>query len=120
MNMYCYSVNETEYGLIFDEGFNMSHFYIHFDTENDQFGRVEFEPMKRAATMFYYGHPENINPSISTYDLLDYHEGHALMAAFDTYNLGEVYRTAKAFTERVIKDLLDERERLWREYMEGV
>ena len=121
-SFYNCNVTETEYGAHFDEYFNMSNFSIHFDldteAENCPFGHVEFEPLKRLATMFYYGHPEDLSPSIFTYDLLDYPEGHALMAAFHTYDLGEVYRTAKSFTERVIKDLLDEQERLWREYVE--
>lgn len=117
-----YNVSETEYGLTFDEEFNATQFNVHFqlDPENDvsPFGWVTFEPRKRLATLYYYGHPEDLSASIRDYDLHDFGAGHDVLIAFDEYKLGDLYRAATAFTIHVVEAYEAELERIWNEYKE--
>ena len=115
-----YNVTETEYGIFFDEQFNPTDFNISFqdDPDNDvsPSGWVTFEPRKSLATLCYYGHPEDLMPSISNYDLHASVLGREVLIGFNEYKIGDLYRAAKAFTDHVVKAYEAEIERIWNEY----
>lgn len=121
MPMYNYNVTETEYGLSFDEGFDPVCFNVSFqlDPEDDvsPSGWVTFEPRKGLAVMAYYGHPEDLTPSIYDFTLRDFDEGYKLLVAFSEYKIGDLYRAAKAFTAHVVEAHEAEVERIWNEYI---
>ena len=121
MLMYNYNVAETEYGLSFDEDFDPTSFNVSFqlDPKNDlsPSGWVTFEPRKGLATMAYYGHPEDLMPSIYDFALRDFGEGHKVLVAFDEYKIGDLYRAAKAFTTHVVEAHEAEVERIRNEYI---
>ena len=120
MQMYNYNVAETEYGLSFDEDFDPTSFNISFqlDPENDlsPSGWVTFEPRKGRADMAYYGHPENLMPSIYDFALRDSVLGREVLIAFNEYKIGDLYRAAKAFTAHVVEAHEAEVERIRTEY----
>lgn len=102
-----YNVTETAYGLNFDEDFDPTCFDISFqlDPENDfsPSGWMTFEPRKSAATLYHYGHPEDLSASIYDYDLHDTTLGHEVLVSFNEYKLGDLYRAAKAYTIHAVQ-----------------
>ena len=117
-----YNVTETAYGLSFDEEFDATCFNINFqlDPNNDisPSGWMTFEPREGLATLYYYGHPEDLSASIRDYDLHDSMLGHEVLIAFHEYKIGSLYRAATAFTIHMIKAHEADIERLWNEYKE--
>lgn len=115
-----YNVTETVYGLNFDEQFDPTNFNVSFqlDPENDlsPSGWVTFEPRKNLATMVYYGHPEDLTPSLNNYDLYDSVLGREVLINFDEYKIGDLYRAARAYTIHVVQAYKSEIERIWNEY----
>ena len=114
-----YNVSETEYGLSFDENFDPTCFAIHFqlDPEDDisPSGWVTFEPRKGAATLCYYGHPEDLSASIRDYSLRDSVLGREVLINFNEYKIGDLYRAAKAYTTHVVLAYEAELKRIWHE-----
>ena len=119
--MSCYNVTETEGGRLFDGAFTPSLFAIDFEVDNTDetspSGWILFEPRKRLATMYYYGHPEDMSPTIEDFDLYKSHEGSEVLAAFDNFSLDLLYVTAKEFTEKTVTEYRSEVERYWQEYL---
>lgn len=99
-----YNVHAEEDILFFEEAFDPKCFPIHFQLDpNDDLspmGWITFEPLKRAATMYWYGHPEDLYPVIVEYDLR--WEGGAIMVAFAEYEMGDLYRAAEQFTVKQV------------------
>ena len=119
--MSCYNVTETEGGRLFDGAFTPNFFTIDFEVDNTDetspSGWVVFEPRKRLATMYYYGHPEDLAATIEDYDLNKSYEGSEVCAAFDNFSLDLLYVSAKEFTEKTVKTHCSEVERIWQEYL---
>ena len=117
-----YHVTETAYGLNFDEDFDQTCFDVNFqlDPENDvsPSGWMTFEPCKGAATMCYYGHPEDLMPSIYSYTLRDSVLGREVLIAFNEYKIGDLYRAARDYTIHTVQVHEAEIERIWNEYKE--
>ena len=114
-----YSVTETAYGLSFDEDFDPTCFNISFqlDPENDlsPSGWMTFEPRKSLATMAYYGHPEDLLPSLYNYDLYSSVMGREVLIGFNEYKLGDLYRAAKAYTIHMVQAHIAEVEHINKE-----
>lgn len=123
-----YNVANEHGALFFDENFCMAEFSMHFDLDADDwsfespFGHLDFEPEQRVATLFFYGHPEDLTPMVSTYDLHDYDSecGDGVLNALTTYNLSALYHCAEKFTYKVLTNLILESERLERERIEHI
>lgn len=117
-----YHVTETAYGLSFDENFDPTCFAIHFqlDPEDDlsPSGWITFEPRKGAATLCYYGHPEDLSASIRDYDLHGSVLGREVLISFNEYKIGDLYRAATTYTTHVVQAYMAEIERIWKEYIE--
>ena len=115
-----YNVTETECGVFFDEDFDPTCFDVTFqlDPENDfsPYGWVTFEPRKSAATLYYYGHPEDLSASIRYYNLHSTELGREVLINFNEYKIGNLYRAAKAYTTHVVQTYKAEVERIWIEY----
>lgn len=123
MMMICnYNVTNENGALFFDENFCMAEFSMHFEVDPDnwdgEFGHLDFKPEQRTATLFWYGHPEDLSASITTYDLHDFDCGDEVLDAFHNYNLSRLYHAAERFTLKTVNNYLAERERIWREYQE--
>lgn len=117
-----YNVSVTEYGLSFDENFDPTCFSINFqlDPEDDfsPSGWITFEPRKGAATLRYYGHPEDLSASIRDYNLRDSVLGREVLINFNEYKIGDLYRAANAYTIHMVLAYMAELERIWKEYIE--
>lgn len=115
-----FNVTETVYGLCFDEDFDPTCFNVSFqlDPENDlsPSGWMTFEPRKELATLVYYGHPEDLMPSIYNYYLRDSVLGREVLIGFNEYKIGDLYRAAKAYTAHAVQAHETEVERIWTEY----
>lgn len=117
MHIYNYNVSvENSGALFFDENFCMAEFSMHFDIDPDnwygEFGHLDIEPLKRKATLFFYGHPEDLSASIETFDLYDYDgPGSDLTNAFHNYNLSALYHAAERFTFKVVTNYIKKMER---------
>lgn len=117
-----YNVSNENGALFFDENFCMAEFSMHFEVDPEswegEFGHVDFTPEKRAATLVFYGHPEDLTPStIEHLDLHDFDCGDDLLDAFHNYNLSRLYRAAERFTLKAVSNHIAERERVWQEYL---
>ena len=99
-----YNVSKENSGaLFFDENFNMAEFSMRFEVDPDnwygEFGHLDIEPLKRSATLYFYGHPEDLSASVETFDLYDFDgPGCELLEAFHHYNLSALYHAAERFT----------------------
>lgn len=116
-----YHVTETAYGLSFDETFDPTCFNVNFqlDPENDvsPSGWVSFLLREGRAVMAYYGHPEDLTPSVYDYTLRDSALGTEVLVAFNEYKLGDLYRAATAYTTHVVQAHEAEVNRIWNEYI---
>lgn len=111
-----YNVSKENSGaLFFDENFCMAEFSMRFEVDPDnwdgEFGHLDFEPEKRSATLYFYGHPEDLSAFIETYDLHDFDCGDEVLEAFQRYNLSALYHAAERFTLKTVKNLIDKMER---------
>lgn len=97
-----YNVLNENGHLYFEECFDATCFSMNFqlDPENDlsPMGWINFEPEKRTATLYYYGHPEDLTPYMETYNLRDFGAGTEVLLAFNERKLGDLYRAAERFT----------------------
>ena len=98
MDMWNVYVVEDEHGLMFEDGFQMNDFSIHFDCEDETHGMINFTPETRKAICFHYNSYEDLSACYDTFDLYDSEAGRDVWEAFHRYDLGGVYRAAKRFT----------------------
>ena len=99
MEMWNINVMEGEYGLTFDENFEMNSFTIHFDNdETGVHGTMQFMPESRSAICFRYNSREDWTACIDNFDLYNTETGREVWEAFHCFNLGRMYRAAKKFT----------------------
>lgn len=124
MHICNYNVTNENGALFFDENFCMAEFSMHFDLDvedwDSSFGHLDFKPERHVATLFYYGHPEDLTPMITDYDLHDFDSecGDGVINALTTYNLSALYHAAEKFTYKVLMNLVSEGERLEQERLE--
>lgn len=117
MHICNYHVSKENSGaLFFDEDFCMAEFSMHFDVEPDSWdsalGHLDINPVKRTATLFFYGSPEDHNANIETFDLYDFDgPGADLIEAFRRYNLSALYHAAERFTLKTVTNYLEKMER---------
>ena len=102
-----YNVFEDASGVYFSEAFNATDFNVSFQTDpaNDvsPMGWVNFEPRKALAVLVYYGHPEDLMPTIVNFDLYESTNGSEVLHAFAEYKIGELFSAAQAFTVYAVK-----------------
>lgn len=117
-----YNVSNENGALFFDENFNMTEFSMRFEVDPEnwegEFGHLDFYPENRCATLYFYGHPEDLSATITTYDLHDFDCGDEVLEAFHRYNLSMLYHAAERFTLKTVNNYLTERERIWQKYLE--
>lgn len=112
-----YNVSKENSGaLFFDENFCMAEFSMHFDVEPDNWnsaiGHLDINPVKRIATLFFYGSLEDHSPNIETFDLYDFDgPGNEILEAFHRYNLSTLYHAAERFTLKTVTNYLEKRKR---------
>lgn len=117
MHVCNYNVSKENSGaLFFDENFCMAEFSMHFEVNPDnwdgEFGHLDIKPAERSATLFFYGHPEDLSASIETFDLYDFDgPGSELLEAFHHYNLSALYHAAERFTLKTVTNYIEKRER---------
>lgn len=88
----------------FDEDFDLRDFSVNFELDDHGYGRVDFEPFKRVAHVFYYADLEDLTPGYYFLGLENSETGRKLVVAANDGNLGKVYRAALDVIRNYFKD----------------